>query len=78
MAKTIVVNDIYIGDFYSVITLEPTIITLLMAGAVNVTNQFITDPTGTIPALASICNDTSGGNYFTEIQVNGTVNLVIK
>lgn len=78
MAKKMVVNDIYVGEFYSAIAVEPTIISVLKVDTLDVTTQFITNPLVAVPVGGAICNDTGGGNYFTEIQVTGTVNLVIK
>lgn len=76
--KSIIVNDRYVGDFYTVNVAESSTISLLMAEGRDVTSQFITDPTKPIPQGGFICNDIAGGNYFTEIVVTGTVVLGIK
>lgn len=77
MARKIVVNDSYVGEFYAAIAIESTVISLLKVDTTDVTSQFVTDPLTAVPIGATICNDTTGGNYFTEIQVTGTVNLII-
>jgi len=77
--KSIIVNDTYVGDFYSVYVLEPSTISLLMSATGNVTAQFITDPTNVLPAGSFICNNITGGeNFFTEIVITGTAQLIIK
>jgi len=76
--KSIIVNDRYVGDFYSVTTVGPTVINSLMVGDKDVTREFITDPTQTLPQGSTIYNDIAGGNYFTEITVKGTVVMGIK
>ena len=76
--KSIIVNSTYVGDFFSITVAEPTTISLLMVGGRDVTSEFITDPTKTLPQGSTIYNDIAGGNYFTEIVVTGTVIIGIK
>lgn len=76
--KQIVVNSAYRGDFAYFTTLEPTVIMKLMVGDTDVLSEFITDSTLVVPPAALITNDITGGNYFTEIQVKGSVLVSIK
>jgi hypothetical protein len=76
--KHIVVNSAYRGEFAYFTALEPTVITKLMVKDRDVLGEFITDPSIAIAPGALITNDITGENYFTEIEVNGSVLLAIK
>ena len=76
--KQIVVNTAFRGDFAYFTTLEPTVITKLMADGRDVLSEFITDPTIPVPPAALVTNNITEGNYFTEIEVQGSVLVSIK
>ncbi len=76
--KQIVVNSVYTGEFAYFTTLEPTVITKLMVRDADVLSEFITNPSIAVPSGALITNDIMGGNYFTEIEVQGSVLISIK